>query len=130
MPEAAGDYATVIPYGGDLPPWVPEDHGDRIRAYFKYDDMYWSAPNALKLMLLEDDNSPIFVPKPRTIVDTTSHYMLKGLTCMAPTGNVGMQEALDAFIKRERFYSVFHIAKHSGVSRGDWIIHLRADENK
>jgi hypothetical protein len=31
---------------------------------------------------------------------------------------------------RERWMSKFHIAKHSGVTRGDYIIHIYADENK
>jgi hypothetical protein len=63
------------------------------------------------------------------VVDTTAHYLLKGLkiTCK---DNKPTDVALQAFIDREMFYPRFHTAKTSGVARGDWAMHLTADPKK
>lgn len=121
-------YSTVKPYLGDLPAWVPEEEQERVASYFKYDDIYWSRPEAFKLALVDDEGGPIYVPKAMTIVDTTAHYLLKGLTISSK--NAPMQEALSALLKREVFYPRFHEAKHSGVSRGDYLLHITADDAK
>jgi hypothetical protein len=124
-------YSTVEPYLSDIPAWVPEEEQERVSSYLQYDDMYWSNKNAFKLALVDGEEvGPIYVPKAKTIVDTTSHFLLKGLSITAPEGNAGMTAALEALFARERFYSRFHIAKHSGVSRGDYLLHMSADEEK
>lgn len=123
-------YSTVTPYVRDMPAWVPEEEQDRVAAYGQYDDIYWSEKRAFKLALVDDEAGPIFVPKAKTIVDTTSHYLLKGLNVTAPEASTEMNKALVALFARERFFSAFHIAKHSGVSRGDFILHISADEEK
>jgi len=123
-------YSTVAPYLSDIPQWVPEEEQERVASYLQYDDMYWSNSNAFRLALTDDEAGPIYVPKARTVVDTTSHYLLKGLTITAPEGNAGMSGALTDLFARERLYSRIHLAKHSGVSRGDWLLHISADETK
>lgn len=123
-------YTTVAPYFGELAPWVPEEEQDRIAAYLKYDDIYWSEQGAIKLAVIDDDTSPIYVPKAKTIVDTTSHFLLKGLSITAPESNAEMTAALKALFDRELFLSKFHTAKHSGVSRGDFLLHISADPAK
>jgi hypothetical protein len=128
--ESITPYSTVAPYLGDLPAWVPETEQERVASYLKYDDMYWSRPESFKLALVDEDAGPIYVPKAMTVVDTTAHYLLKGLSVTAPQRNAGMMAALDAFMKRETFFSKFHVAKHSGVTRGDYLIHITADKNK
>jgi hypothetical protein len=113
----------------DQPMWVPEEDRERLAAYTVYDNMYWSEKDAFKLSIRGDNDKPIYVPNPRTIVDTTSHYLLKGL-------NIGFAGSdpdapdnaeLSAFLKREKFYSRFHVSKHAGVTRGDHLLHLTAD---
>jgi hypothetical protein len=126
----ATPYDTITPFTSELPLWVPEEEQERVASYLKYDELYWSNKNAFKIALVDDAAGPVYVPKARTIVDTTSHYLLKGLLVTAPEGNAGMKEALDALFARERFYSRVHLAKHSGVSRGDWLLHMSADETK
>jgi hypothetical protein len=52
------------------------------------------------------------------------------MTVDRPEKNTDLVAAMKAFIDRERFMSKFQIAKHSGVTRGDWILHLTADPDK
>lgn len=132
---ATGDvvtpYSTVAPYFfGDMPVWVPEEEQERCASYLKYDDIYWQRPESFKLAVVDEDAGPIYVPKAMTVVDTTSHYLLKGLTIAAPAKSAELKKALDDILKREMFYSKFHTAKHSGVTRGDFILHISADETK
>jgi len=123
-------YSTVKPlFGQDLALWAPDLDRDRISAYQKYEEIYWSHTDAFKLTQRGDDDQPIYVPNPKKIVDTTSHFFLKGLKVSAEKeGN--LQTALDKLFKRELFYPRFHTAKHSGVTRGDFLMHLSADPTK
>lgn len=116
---------------GELPVWWPEEEQYRIAGYTKYDELYWNDATQYKIRVLEGE-TPLYVPNPRIVVDTTAHYLLKGLqlTMPDPEKNAKLKTALDAFMKRERFYSRFHIAKHSGVARGDFVFHLTADPLK
>src|SRR5260221_1745711 len=114
-------YSTVRPLMQSLPNWVPELEQERIGAYDLYEGMYWNVPNSFKLAQRGRDIHPLYIPKPMTIVDTTSHYYLKGLeiTVDAGAGRDATIKALAPFLLREQFYSRFHVAKHSGVARGD-----------
>lgn len=129
-------YSTVLPLIGSktelsatLPSWVPKDEQERIASYQLYEQIYWGVPDTFKLVARGDENKPIYIPNPRTIVDTTAHYLLKGLTIglANPEANPEAKLALEDFMRRERFYSKVQIAKHSGVTRGDWVLHLTAD---
>src|SRR5436189_243416 len=106
--------------------WVPEEDQERISSYFKYDDIYWNVPESLKLQLRGDVDNPLYIPNPRIVVDTTAYYLLKGLSVEVenPEQNKAARDALKALIKREKFYSRFHIAKHGGVARGDFVLHI------
>lgn len=124
-------YSSVIPYAGALPQWYPEDHRDRVGSYLKYDEFYWNDHLQFKLRVLVGEE-PLYIPNARTIVDTTSHYLLKGLQISVddPEKHSELKSALDALLKREMFYSRFHVAKHSGVARGDFAFHITADPRK
>lgn len=128
----AVDDAVFTPYSGIKPLlndgenlWAPELDRDRIGAYQKYEEIYWSHKAAFKL--LDDSERPVYVPNPKVIVDTTAHFFMKGLEIVA-TGNT--QQALESFLDREEFIPKFHTAKHSGVVRGDFILHMTADTSK
>lgn len=129
-------YSTVMPLvsAAEQPSWVSDEDKERISSYFKYDDIYWSIPDTFKLQTRGDDSAPIYIPNARTIVDTTAYYLLKGLKITVPGDDKGANKnlalALDAFLKREKFYSRFKWAKHAGVARGDFIMHITADLNK
>lgn len=123
-------YATLNDFGDNAPPWIPVEERERIASYLQYDDMYWSAPESFEISMADEEESPIFVPKARTVVDTTSHFLLKGLTITAPDSAAPLQKALKDFMDRENFLTTFHVAKHSGVTRGDYLLHIMADKNK
>lgn len=115
----------------DRPSWWPEEDQDRIASYDKYDQLYWNDPTQYVLRVL-DQEQPLYIPSARKIVDTTSHYYLKGLELKIPTPekNQELKLALDSFVRRERFMSRFGTAKHSGVARGDYAMHMTADPDK
>lgn len=129
-------YSTVMPLvsAQEKPTWVPQEDQERIASYFKYDDIYWNMPDTFRLAQRGDDQSPIYIPNPRTIVDTTAFYLLKGLKITVPGDDSGKNKnlalALNSFLKREKFYSRFKWAKHAGVARGDYILHITADPTK
>lgn len=124
-------YSSVKPFLGDPPIWYPEEARDRVASYVKYDELYWNDETQFMIRIL-DGEEPIYIPNARIIVDTTSHYLLKGLQIAIedPEKHSALNDALSAFLKREKFYSRFHIAKHSGVARGDFAMHMTADPSK
>lgn len=151
MTEVQGDvppYESATLLGSQVDfSYLPAKDRARAEAYKKYDQLYWNDRGQYELRLL-DEEEPVFVPNPRTVVDATSHFLLKGLRVSPKeqgnpsgraqqeeaTGSVedrpaakSMSDALSAFLDREMFYARFQNAKHAGVARGDWAFHLTAD---
>lgn len=124
-------YSSIKPFLGQPPNWFPEEVRERVASYIKYDEMYWNEDTQFELRVL-DGEEPIYIPNARTIVDTTSHYLLKGLqiTCKQPEKNKDLNVRLNNFLDRETFYPKFHNAKHAGVSRGDFVFHMVANPDK
>lgn len=123
-------WSTVSPFiGSAKPTWVPEEDQVRIAAYTKYDQMYWNDSKQYPLRVLEGEE-PLYIPNARILVDTTAHYICKGLTIDMPSGSKDDKKFLEDFLKREVFYSRWDTAKQSGVARGDWVFHLTANPNK
>ena len=122
-------YSTLRGFIGNPPAWVPEEEQQRIQAYLKYDEMYWNDSRQFSLRVLEGED-PLYIPNARTIVDTTAHYLLKGLTVTCSDNDKTLKEALSAFMDREMFYPRFHTAKHRGVALGDFVFHLTANPAK
>lgn len=108
--------------------WVPEGEQERILAYQKYEEIYFSDPKAFQLQRRGIELEPIMVPNAKLICDNTAHYLLKGMKLTSR--DKGLMAVLTPFLKREKFYSRFQVAKHSGVVRGDWIMHMTADPSK
>lgn len=129
--EGFDPYASIKPFLGQPPDWFPEDVRERVASYIKYDEVYWNDDTQFKLRVL-DGEEPIYIPNARTIVDTTSHFLLKGLQITAPDPekNSELNLRLTKFIDREEFINRFQVAKHSGVSRGDFVFHMTADPAK
>lgn len=122
-------YSTVSNLIRGMPTWVPEEEQQRLGAYQVYEQMYWNAPETFKLVQRGAEQNPIYIPNPMTVVDATAHYLLKGLgiSVVDPAEQVDAASALTAFLRRERVPSKIQISKHSGVTRGDWVLHLTAD---
>lgn len=135
-PGTVTPYSTVSPFFLENPANIPEHEQERIQAYDAFERIYWSVPRTFKISMRGTNDQPIYVPNARAIVNETSHYLLKGLSIStlkaAEGGGVGSEfdAALSSFLKRERFLSKFMTAKLSGVTRGDWILHLTADPAK
>ena len=130
--EVFTQWTTVEPYVDTFETWIAEEDRLRIAAYQKYEQMYWNAESSFELLRRESDGASVLIPKPMTVVDTTAYYLLKDLKITSVneelTGEFGL--FLEAFLKREAFYSRFNTAKHDGIMRGDWLFHLTADPNK
>lgn len=127
-----GPYQNVLMLGGmDAYSWLPTKARERAQAYQKYDQMYWNDINQYSVRYLVGE-FPVFIPNARTVIDTTSHYYLKGLAVAVkePEKYTKTAEALKQFLKREMFISRFHTAKHTGVTRGDYVFHMTADPDK
>lgn len=122
-------YSTILPYISGYPAWIPEEDQQRVASYAAYENIYWTIQDALKIIREADHGDPIYIPKPMTIVNTTAHYLMKGLeiTIADTKKDAEFWKILQDFLKREKFYSRFQIAKHAGVVRGDWIMHITAD---
>lgn len=132
-PTIMTPYSSVMPLvGSDLPQWAPEEEQERIASYTKNEELYWNHANAMKLIQRGADDKPIYIPEPRTIVDATAHFLLKGLTITldGEDPDTPSSGVLKAFLDREKFITRFHTNKHAGVVRGDWIFHITADPNK
>jgi hypothetical protein len=93
--------------------------------------MYWSEDLSYTLRVLVTEQ-PIYSPNPRIVVDTISHYLMKGLTVKVEDPDKNKQENgdLEDFLDREMFYPRFHTAKHGGCIHGDFCLHMTADPNK
>lgn len=115
----------------EAPSWLPDDDGQRCATYDSLESVYWSEDASYTLRVLVTEQ-PIYSPNARIVVDTISHFLLKGL-CIGvedPEKNVKESDDLQAFLKREMFYPRFHTAKHSGCFRGDFCLHMTADPSK
>lgn len=125
-------YTNVLQLGGtDSFSWLPRHDKERAQAYQKYDQIYWNDINQFSIRYLVGE-FPVYIPNARTVVDTTAHYYLKGLAVNVkePERYTKTAEALTEFLKRETFYSTFHAAKHRGVARGDFALHITGDPEK
>lgn len=125
-------WSTVTIDVKSLPDWAGAEAAERLSAYQTYQDMYFSEDGAFDLIRRNEDGRPLYIPKPKMIVDTTAHYLLKGMkvSFVDANKNSEQQKVVDDFCKRERFYSRFEIAKLAGVARGDFLMHITADPNK
>ncbi|MGX9924114.1 hypothetical protein ACWIG4_30170 [Streptomyces sp. NPDC002248] len=148
LPGEVSPYEPASRLGSNIDfSYLPEDDQKRALSYKKYEQMYFNDREQYPVRVL-DGEEPIYVPNPRTIVDTTSFFLLKGLRVTPkdphdPSGRAeqieasgsvedrgkpsSINEALKAFLDREMFYPRFHNAKHAGVARGDWCLHMTAD---
>lgn len=132
LPNSFTPWSTLRRFAGtDITQWIPEEDRERIASYLKYDELYWNDDTQFELRVLEGEE-PVYIPNSRTIVDTTAHFLLKGLqiTVEDPKSHLQLQTALNDFLDRELFYSRFHQAKHAGVARGDYAFHMTADPRK
>ena len=134
MTEAATitPWSTTSEFVQAYPEWAGPEAGERLAAYQVYHNLYWSEDDATPLIRRNEDGSAIYIPKPKMIVDTTAHYLLKGMKVgvVDPEKNSELLAEINRFCLRERFYSRFEVAKLKGVAYGDWLLHITGDPSK
>jgi hypothetical protein len=138
QPGTFTPYSTIAPLlKGQLPSWTSPEDQERIASYQAYDELYWHYNQNLKLIERgTEDVSPIYVPRPRTIVETVNRYVgaNMGFAVNPDVGTPAQQALAKAAITklfvRERFISRYNSNKRFGLVRGDWLFHLMADVSK
>lgn len=135
-------YATIRPWLGVLPAWVPLLDQVRVASYARYEDIYWSSEEGFSEVMRGDNDNPVFMPTARMIVDTVNRYTAPGfgwrVDPLVPVeGGTGddanvilARLAFDQLFKRERFLSKFNANKRRGIIRGDWLFHILGDDTK
>ena len=125
-------WSTTAPFVTAFPGWAGQEAAERLAAYQVYHNLYWSEDDAVPLIRRNEDGTGVYIPKPKMIVDTTAHYLLKGMTVGVadPQKSAELLAEINRFCLRERFYSRFQVAKLKGVAYGDWVFHLTADPTK
>lgn len=129
-------YETIKPYLGQLPTWLGEEDGQRVLSYDAYEAIYWNVPETFRVVFRGSEDSPIYLPSGRQIVNTMNRYLGKdfGFKVDPEGGSPAEQliaiQAVSALFKRERFLSKFTMNKRYGIIRGDWCWHITANPEK
>jgi hypothetical protein len=133
MPELS-PYATVKPLFGSLASWIAdEETKQRLAAYQVYENIYWGVPQTFKLMARGEENSPIYVPCARVIVETMNRFVAPNAKIIpdpqfgTPNDRDLAHQVVVDLMRRERFISRFNSNRRFGLIRGDWMFHLFAD---
>lgn len=131
-------YSSAVPFFQETAPGgLPTIDQQRIQAYNLYEQFYWSHPETFKLLQRGEDQSPIYLPASRKIIEATNRFLAVDFDYVVETGAGGtasdIQIVDDAFknlFKRERFFTKFISQKRFGLIRGDAIWHITADDTK
>jgi hypothetical protein len=132
-------WASARPFfsKGAAPAWVVDvDDQERLQAYALYENIYRINPGAFKLMQRGSDNTPIYLPKPRELIEATQRFLAVDWNYVVDpkVGIPGDRDLVSMLIrkifKREKMYSTFSMQKRWGLIRGDQIWHVIADSTK
>ncbi len=134
--EAFSPYSNTLGMSASLPTWMNEYDAQRINAYQIYEQIYWNVPETFKLSARGEENSPIYLPTSRTIVDTTARYVAVSPSFLvdpdlgSPDEQEQCRRMFRSLFRREKFWSKFQANKLYGIMRGDWLWHILANPNK
>lgn len=129
-------YSTAVSVGLATPQWIPGLDAERIMAYQLYEQIYDSVEGTFASVSRGTEDEPIYLPTPRTVINTKNRYLAPNLGWNIEAGEDGdamadiLKEALDTLFKRERFKSKFAANKKYGLIRGDWCFHVIGNPNK
>ena len=134
------DYTNLNPFFGSaiatpdgIPTWLNADDAKRLAAYAFYDDLYRNSPEQFKLLLRGADETPIYLPSAKRIINAYKRYVGRKLAFSVPLEHPKSEDALfwiDGIFKRERLQSTFNMAKLSSLKMGDGLLYLSADPLK
>ena len=103
----------------------------RIKSYSLYDDFYHNRPETFKVTLRGESDVEIYLPSTKKIIDATARFLAVDFDCTLKGGNVkAVQTYVDNLWKREEMPRKFVQAKKSGLTRGDAVWHITADDRK
>lgn len=118
-------------------PWVPTEEQERINSYSVYEQLYWNHAQDYKLTTRgSEDDQAIYLPRPRTIIETANRYIGSGFdyTINEEVGTPAARDLATAqlkeMFKRERIRSRYNANKRFGLIKGDWLWHLLVDPAK
>lgn len=130
-------YATAKPYFAPPPAYAtdPADQA-RLQAYAVWEHMYLNTPGAYKLLQRGSDQSPVYLPAPRKVLNAVNRFLAKDWNFIVdpefgePDAQDLVRKLLGKIFKRERMYSKFVTQKRWGLVRGDAVWHVFADPDK
>lgn len=134
--ETYTPYSTLQGMLGASLSFLGQLDSERVRSYQVYQQIYDIAPNTWTTVSRGTEDQPVYLPTPKTVINTVNRYLAPALGFAVDGGEDGdgmaaiLSEALAALFKRERFYSKFAANKRYGVIRGDWCFHIIGNEAK
>lgn len=118
---------------GAMPAWARPEDQERLAAYGKYEEIYWTSEEGFAERLRGDNENEIMMPTARTLVDTLDRYTAPDFGYTVDGDATPVQVATMAFaqlFRREDFLSRFEGAKRQWITQGDWLWHLTANPLK
>jgi len=136
-PQDFTPYSTAKPLVGSAPLWLADPLEQlRVQSYSLYEQIYWTVPQAFKVVQRGKDTQPIYIPAGRQIVETLNRHLARNLqVTVDPLFGTTQEQTLaqqvwDDLAKRERFYSKFAGSKRYGIMRGDWAFAITASDQR
>ena len=103
----------------------------RVSAYNLYDDFYHNRPDTFKVTLRGDSDVEIYLPSTKKMIDATARFLAVDFKYTLTGGNDSVvKKYMQDFVKREELLRKFVQAKKSGLTRGDAVWHITADQSK
>jgi hypothetical protein len=130
-------YSTAKPFLSGLPSWIADvEEQRRVASYALYEMMYWNVPETFKLVSRGMEDSPIYIPSSRIIVETMHRFLAPKMDVIAdpkygtPADQLIATQVIEDFMRRERVKSKFNANKRYGLIRGDWAFQIYADPSR
>lgn len=134
--ESFTPYSTASALFAATPQWMSEMDAQRIMSYQVYEQIYWNVPETFKLSARGTDNSPIYIPTGRTIIDTSNRYIGPAWAAVidpdygGTSDQAALRLALTQLFRREKFWTKYNSNKRFGLIRGDWLFHIIGNDLK
>lgn len=103
----------------------------RVNAYALYDDFYHNRPQTFSVTLRGDTDTEIYLPSTKKMIDATARFLCVDFDFTIKGGAANLVETqLRNLWKREGVPRKFVQSKKSGLTRGDAVWYITADDTK
>ena len=103
----------------------------RVSSYNLYDDFYHNRPETFQVTLKGDSDVEIYLPSTKKIIDATARFLAVQQDFTLRGGNVAeVERVLRDLWVREEISRKQTQGKKSGLTRGDLVWHITADDRK